>query len=154
MSFCPKCGAKVDEEMAFCPKCGAPLKVEQPQDLKETGKEFGEGMREHGRELRERMREERRQLREQRRRDEKAEKDEKGEKNEQPEKYEKREFSFVGPLIGGLVLLFLGLMFYVQLTGYLKPEIVWALMFVTIGAIIIVAVIYGATMAARRHPRT
>lgn len=147
MSSCPKCGAKTEEEMAFCPKCGASLKVEQPQDV-------GERMREQGREFRYRMREERRRLREQRRRDEKSEKDEKGEKNEQPEKYEKREFSFVGPLIGGLVLLFLGFMFYAQLTGYLKPEIVWALMFITVGVIIIVAVIYGATMTTRRHPKT
>jgi len=151
MSFCPKCGAEVKEEMAFCPKCGAPLKVEQPQDMKEMGKEIGERMREHGRELRERMREERRQFRGQRRRDEK---NEKAEKNEQPEKYEKREFSFVGPLVGGLVLLFLGFMFYAQLTGILEPQIVRALLFITIGIIIIVAVIYGATMATRRHPRT
>ena len=30
MSYCPKCGTKVSEEMAFCPKCGAPLKAEKP----------------------------------------------------------------------------------------------------------------------------
>jgi cation transport ATPase len=147
MSSCPKCGAKIEEEMAFCPKCGASLKVEQPQDV-------GERVREQGREFRYRMREERRRLREQRRKDEKSEKDEKGEKSEQPEKYEKREFSFVGPLIGGLVLLFLGFMFYAQLTSSLAPEIVWALMFITVGVIIIVAVIYGATMTTRGHPKT
>lgn len=28
MSYCPKCGNKVDESAAFCPRCGAPLKVE------------------------------------------------------------------------------------------------------------------------------
>jgi uncharacterized membrane protein YvbJ len=147
MAFCPKCGAKAEEEMAFCPKCGAPLKAVGSQDS-------GERMREQGREFRDRMRDERRRLREQRRRDEKAEKDEKGEKHEQPEKYEKREFSFIGPLIGGLILLFLGFMFYAQLTGYLKPEIVWASMFITLGVIIIAAVIYGATVATRRHPKT
>ena len=26
MSYCPKCGNKVDETMAFCPSCGASLK--------------------------------------------------------------------------------------------------------------------------------
>ena len=23
MSYCPKCGNKIDESMAFCPRCGA-----------------------------------------------------------------------------------------------------------------------------------
>ena len=27
MSYCPKCGNKVDETMAFCPRCGASLKA-------------------------------------------------------------------------------------------------------------------------------
>ncbi len=26
MSYCPKCGNKVDETMVFCPRCGASLK--------------------------------------------------------------------------------------------------------------------------------
>ena len=26
MSYCPKCGNKVDETMVFCPQCGASLK--------------------------------------------------------------------------------------------------------------------------------
>jgi len=26
MSYCPKCGNKVDETMTFCPRCGAALK--------------------------------------------------------------------------------------------------------------------------------
>ncbi|NLB75911.1 MAG: zinc ribbon domain-containing protein [Crenarchaeota archaeon] len=30
MSFCPKCGNKVDESMAFCPHCGASLKGTPP----------------------------------------------------------------------------------------------------------------------------
>ena len=27
MSYCPKCGNKVDETMVFCPRCGASLKA-------------------------------------------------------------------------------------------------------------------------------
>jgi uncharacterized membrane protein YvbJ len=27
MSYCPKCGHKVDETMTFCPNCGASLKT-------------------------------------------------------------------------------------------------------------------------------
>jgi len=30
MSYCPKCGNKVDETMAFCPRCGASLKEPTP----------------------------------------------------------------------------------------------------------------------------
>lgn len=117
MSYCPKCGAKVEEEMTFCPKCGAPLKTEQPQEW--------------------------------RRRAEKGEKAEKREKGEKAEKHEKREFGFIGPLIGGLILIFLGLTFYLQLLGYRVWEIAWAFFLVTIGIIIIIGTIY----ATRRYPR-
>jgi len=117
MSYCPKCGAKVEEEMTFCPKCGAPLKAERPQEW--------------------------------RRRAEKGEKAEKHEKGEKAEKYEKREFGFIGPLIGGLILIFLGLTFYLQLLGYRVWEIAWAFFFIIIGIIIIIGTIY----ATRRHPR-
>lgn len=87
---------------------------------------------------------------------EKAEKREKGEKEEKretTEKYEKREFGVIGPLIGGLILIFLGLIFYLQITGLLGREFALALFFIIIGIIIIVGSIYGVTMAKRRHPR-
>jgi len=82
-------------------------------------------------------------------RPEKAEKSEKEEKREKTEKYEKREFGVIGPLIGGLILIFLGLMFYLQLIGYRVWEIAWALFLVIIGIIIIIGAIY----AARSHPK-
>ena len=106
--------------MTFCPKCGAPLKAERPQEWRRRA-EKGE----------------------------KAEKAEKSEKREKAEKHEKREFGFVGPLIGGLILIFLGLMFYLQLLGYRVWEIAWAFFFIIIGIIIIIGTIY----ATRRHPR-
>ena len=31
MSYCPKCGNKVDETMVFCPHCGASLKNAPPE---------------------------------------------------------------------------------------------------------------------------
>jgi hypothetical protein len=30
MSYCPKCGNKVEESMTFCPNCGASLKAQAP----------------------------------------------------------------------------------------------------------------------------
>ncbi len=126
MPYCQKCGTNVREEMAFCPKCGAPLKVEKPPAPAI-------------------------------RRDEKAEKREKREKEEKgekAEKYEKREFGVIGPLIGGLVLIFLGLMFYLQVTGFLGRQAATALFLIIVGIVIIIGVLYATMIAARRHPRT
>lgn len=121
MSYCPKCGAKIDEEMAFCPKCGAALKVAQAKPV---------------------------------RRDEKAEKSEKSEKSEKGEKHEKGEYGFLGPLIGGLILIFVGLAFYLRVILDIRTEAVWAFFFVILGIVIIAAAVYGAMMAGRRHPKT
>jgi len=125
MSYCPKCGTKVSEEMAFCPKCGAPLKAEKPPtEAPPTGYRSEKA--------------------------EKAEKHEKQEKGEKTEKHEKREFGFIGSLIGGLILIFFGLMSYLQVTGFLGREVVGALFLILIGIMIII----GGLYAARRHPRT
>jgi len=131
MSYCPRCGSKVSEEIAFCPKCGAPLKGEKPpaQAVPAPAPYRGE----------------------------KAEKHEKGEKREKAEKYEKREkreFGVIGWLIGGLILILLGLMFYLQVINLLPREVIWALFFIIVGVIIIVGAIYVAMMASRRHPKT
>ena len=123
MSYCPKCGAKVTEEMEFCSKCGAPLKVAQaPPETR--AREY--------------------------RRNEKAEKTEKHEKNE---KYEKREYGFMGPLIGGLILIFLRLAFYLRIALNVSSGAVWAIFFVIIGIVIIAAAVYGAMTAGKRHPK-
>jgi uncharacterized membrane protein YvbJ len=147
MPYCPKCNNEVSEEMEFCPKCGAALKGEQYSDVEKWGKEFGERMAQKGRELGERMSE-----RAKRRAERRAQRDEKYEKYEKTEVHEKHEFVFVGPLIGGLVLIFLGLMFYLQIIGSLNAAIVGALFFIVIGVIIIAAGVFAATMAKRRHP--
>jgi uncharacterized membrane protein YvbJ len=128
MSNCPKCGAKVREDMSFCPKCGAPLKAEKPpaEAAPTTAPRRSEKA------------------------EEKAEKHEKGEK---AEKYEKHEVSFIAPFIGGLILIFLGLMAYLQVTGILKRELAGALFLIIVGIIIIIAAFYAMTIAAKRHPR-
>jgi uncharacterized membrane protein YvbJ len=123
MPYCFKCGAEVEEDMAFCPKCGAPLKVGETTaeaKPKVTVKE------------------------------EKTEKHEKGEKREKTEKHEKREFSFIGPLIGGLILIFLGLMSYLQIVGFVERRLLGALFLVLIGVIVIIL----GLAAWRRHPKT
>jgi uncharacterized membrane protein YvbJ len=123
MSYCPKCGSKIEEEMVFCPKCGAPLKVQQTTAGGRTAYR-------------------------------KEEKAEKGEKNEKTEKREKHEYGFLGPLIGGLVLIFIGAASYLEIATTIDSKVIWAIFFVIIGVLIIAGAIYGYTRAAKRHPKT
>lgn len=129
MSHCPNCGNEITEEMSFCPKCGTALKA-APAPAPETT------------------------TRTTYRRDEKREKEEKGEKREKGEKHEKRGYSFLGPLIGGLILIFIGLVSYVNITGMVDTRMLWAFFFVAIGIVIILGAVYGSVLASRRYPRT
>ena len=132
MSYCPKCGNKVDETMAFCPRCGASLKGTAPSQAAPAPAY--------------------------RRRDEKSEKNEKQEKNQQPEKGEKQEKGeqgFIGFLIGGIILITIGAFTLIDLT---YPSISsgqhWAIMLLIIGIIIIIGAIYVAVIARKRNPPT
>lgn len=132
MSNCAKCGTEVSEEMKFCPKCGASLKVEpvpaEPVSPAPYRAEKAE-------------------------KQEKTEKEEKYEKREKEVRYEKRESSFIGPLIGGLILIFLGLMFYFAVTASLRWETAGAVFFILVGIVIIIGAVYAAVIATRRHPK-
>ena len=136
MPHCPKCGSVVDEKMVFCPKCGAPLRTEQPADL-----------RDQWRTKRREWREQRREQRRQRRHAEKSEKDEKREKTE------KHEYVFLGPLIGGLVLIIIGTFLYFLIVGGSGGEFLGALFLVFVGLIVIVAALYSILVRERRRPR-
>ena len=133
MSFCPKCGKKTSEDMVFCPNCGAALKVGQAEPQPE------------------------RVVRYRHEKEEKAtEKREKHEKHEKYEVHEKREYGFLGPLIGGLILVFVGLSVYLSVEEA-APSLnaaLWALFLIFVGVIIIAAAAYAVIMASRRHPRT
>jgi pilus assembly protein TadC len=137
MSYCPKCGNKVDETMAFCPRCGASLKAtEQVHTTPPPAQPY-------------------------RRRDEKSEKNEKQEKQEKNqssqrgEKQEKGESGFIGYLIGGLILITLGFFSVLQISGYFTANSgqSWAIMLLIIGIIIIIGAIYVALIARRRSPQ-
>ncbi len=144
LSVCPKCGSKVRDEMNFCPKCGTPLKVAaQPQPaappVAPAPAPAPAPYRAEKQEKREK--------------EEKGEKQEKQEKEEREQRSEKTETSFVGPLVGGIILVFAGFILYLVVTGSLQWQSVGALFFIVIGIIIIVGGIYAATMASRRHPK-
>jgi uncharacterized Zn finger protein (UPF0148 family) len=135
MPECKKCGFKVKEDMSFCPNCGASLReaavaVPQPPAPPERPTHV---------------------------RYEKEEKHEKQEKREKGEKHEKGEYGFIGPLIGGIVLIIIGLMSYLQVTGMINDVtrgILWAFFIVVVGLLLILGAIYAMTTARRRYPRT
>lgn len=116
----------VGELMVNCPKCGASLKAATPGAPTDWRRERLE-----------------------RRREERAEKYEKYEKGE---KYEKREHPFIGPLIGGLILIFLGVVSYLQILGYNLWQYTWPFFLIIIGLVIIIGAL--ARMARRRNPQT
>jgi len=127
LSYCPQCGAKLEEDVSFCPKCGAPVKMAQTTaETRPTEYQRGE----------------------------KSEKNEKAEKHEKGEKKEKHELGFFAPLIGGLILVFLGVAAFV---GMEYPNYdwrwFWAFFLLLIGVIVIIAAIYGALVLGKRHPK-
>jgi hypothetical protein len=133
MPECKKCGAKVKEDMSFCPNCGAPLReaaAVAPQPSAPAPPPTT-----HVR----------------------HEKEEKSEKGEKREKHEKGEFGWIGPFIGGIVLIIIGLVSYFEVTGILSPvtqQMLWAVFIVIVGIILIFGAIYAMTTARRRYPRT
>lgn len=130
MAQCPKCGSEVSEEMSFCPKCGAALKIQSPPPAETRPRHY--------------------------RRNEKSEKNEKHEKEEKGEKGEKGEkqgYGFLGPLIGGLILVFLGASFWLELTGVLSARYMWSFFLLLVGIVIIIAALYAAFVLTKRHPR-
>jgi uncharacterized membrane protein YvbJ len=129
MPYCPKCGTKVDEDTVFCPKCGASIK----------GVQAAPSRVEYRHEKREK--------------EEKNERD-RDEKREKGEKHEKRGVGLIGPIIGGLVLIFLGLAYFLENTGVIERGVIWAFFLVAIGVIIIIGAFIGLSMAYRRNPQT
>lgn len=134
MSYCPKCGNKVDETMAFCPRCGAPLGSASVASAPPPPYQRDE-------------------------KNEKQEKQEKGEKQEKNEpekgeKHEKGEFSFIGWLIGGLILIFIGALYFLNLHFRLvNTTTAWALFLLVIGVVIITVGAYLGMRARRQNPR-
>lgn len=152
MPTCPKCGARTREGMNFCPNCGASLQVveaaptpptprtEAPPTAPSAPAPAAPTYRGEKEEKGEKQ--------------EKNQRDEKHEKMEEEQRHEKREYDFMGPLIGGLFLMFVGFILYLVVTGSASIELAGALFFIILGIVVIIGAIYAATMASRRHPQT
>ena len=129
MPNCPKCNSRVTEAMSFCPNCGASLKA-TPAQAPSPAPAMP-------------VRQEKQ---------EKQEKGEKQEKTEKGEKHEKQGAALLGPIIGGIVLILLGVMAYLSIAQPSIQPMLGAYFLVIIGIVIIVAALYGAMIATRKHP--
>lgn len=136
LPYCHKCGSEIKEEASFCPQCGVGLKAGIPQPS--TSSDY--------------FRNEKGEKQEKNEKNEKNEKEEKMEKGEQQEKYEKKEYDILGPLIGGIILIFVGFMFYLAVTGMFSFSSIFPIFLIIIGAIIILGVAIGALIANKRNP--
>ncbi|PVX27496.1 MAG: hypothetical protein CW716_02015 [Candidatus Bathyarchaeum sp.] len=134
MPYCHKCGSEVTEENSFCPKCGASLKATAPRPPMPP---------EHHRN----------EKAEKQEKQEKQEKEEKMEKDQQHEKYEKQEYSILGPLVGGVILILFGFLSYLAVSGFINVSSIWPFILIVIGAIVILGVAAGAVMARGKNPR-
>ena len=138
MPNCPKCGVKVSEAMNFCANCGTNLKPSPPPvqvaEPAPTPSPPPPSVRYE--------------------KHEKHEKSEKHEKGEKTEKHEKRQYGPMGPIIGGVILIALGLFFYLMMTMNFPTQFTWAYFLMFVGIAIILSVIIGAMMASRRNPPT
>jgi F0F1-type ATP synthase assembly protein I len=134
MPYCHKCGSEVNESMTFCSQCGTPIKaaVTRPPMPPEYH---------------------RNEKSEKDEKQEKQEKEEKMEKGEQYEKYEKHEFSILGPLVGGVILILFGFLSYLAVSGFINVSSIWPFILIIIGAIVILGVAAGAVMARGKNPR-
>jgi len=122
MSYCPKCGNKVDDTMTFCSNCGTRLKDSTSSQAQPIESD---------------------------QRQEKTEKNKEQETRTPPEKAgkpEKAERGFVYYLAGGLILITISVFAILELT---KPALMTgqnlAFVFVIIGLIVIFAAVYAAT---------
>jgi uncharacterized membrane protein YvbJ len=126
MSYCPKCGNKVDETMMFCPKCGASLKGQAVPTQTATSQPY--------------------QYR--------NEKNEKNQRNEKGEKQEKGEYGYVGWLIGGIVLIIIGVFAVLGFLYRFDSVLMNAVGILIVGFVILIVGVLVSRTAKKRNPNT
>jgi hypothetical protein len=118
MPFCPKCGEEVIEIMDFCPRCGFSLKDTQYENIGDRVEAEVKRAKEGWKEERWRM------------------------GGERWQRYGEPRFSFLGSLIGGLILICLGLAFYFQIVEGLGLRFFLSSFIVIVGIIVIALGMY------------
>jgi len=109
LPYCINCGAEVEEDAQFCPNCG---RAQRPVSYGVLAGPAGQ-------------------------RGEKAEKQEKGEKEGKGGKNEKgeKDEGGTGPLTGGLILIWLGITFFLTTSNYITWSSWWAYFLLGLGVI-------------------
>ena len=121
--FCAKCGAQIPPDAAYCPNCGTSSSTGRPAQPAATSvPPYGYYRHRH----------------------EKQEKQEKGEKNEKG-----REGDVTGAITGGLILIWLGVTFFLQENNYISSGNWWAYFLMGIGAILILQGLLRYAMSRR-----
>ncbi len=120
MPYCTNCGAEVEENAQYCPNCGRAQRPVAHQGMAGPGRQRGE-------------------------KTEKQEKQEKREKGERNEKGEKDQDG-AGPLTGGLVLIWLGITFFLATSNYIIWSSWWAYFLLGLGIIFLLraAIVYAS----------
>ncbi|MBT8171865.1 zinc-ribbon domain-containing protein [Candidatus Bathyarchaeota archaeon] len=136
MPYCHKCGSEINEKASFCSQCGVTLKAGTS----------------HQRSSPDYFRNEKGEKQEKNEKNEKNEKEEKMEKGEQQEKFEKKEYDVLGSLLGGIILIFVGFMLYLAVTGAFSFSSIFPFFLIIIGVIIVLGIVLGAIMANKRNP--
>jgi len=114
MPFCPKCGGSVEETMAFCPTCGTSLNG-MPPTQEAPNKEKLEPQVNYT----------------------------PPEKAKAEIEEEKRDYSYVGFLVGGLILIVIGVFAVLDLTStFLSFSQDLEIMLILVGAIIVCGSLY------------
>ncbi|MDG6995328.1 MAG: zinc-ribbon domain-containing protein [Nitrososphaerota archaeon] len=121
-TYCSSCGASLIPGAAYCAKCGARVGVAHAASAPPPVY--------RGREYRR----------------EKQEKQEKGEKQERG-----RRGSLIGPIIGGLILIWLGVTFFLQQSNYIPSDAWWAYFITGIGVILVAQGLVGYVMNRRAY---
>jgi hypothetical protein len=116
--YCHKCGSALPTGSSYCPICGTPV----PSAPVGTGAQPAPSPGPYSRRAY---------------RYEKYEKQEKLEKNEKGEKGTGRPGSIIGPVVGGLILIWLGITFYLQEIGSIPLANWWAYFILGIGFILV-----------------
>lgn len=131
--YCHNCGAPLPPGALFCPRCGTAVPSTQSTGAPPPPYYDRQSYRD---------------WRRQQRRSEKDEKNEKGEKGEKAEKGGGGG-ALLGGIIGGAILIWLGISFYLQEIGYLAAFNWWALFIAGIGVILIFQGVYLYTRSRK-----
>jgi hypothetical protein len=125
-SFCSRCGSRIPVGAGFCPNCGLAVsgppsgQPQSPATPRRQEKYYGRGY------------------------EKQEQHNEKGEKNEKG-----RGGDITGAITGGLILVWLGVTFFLQENGYLASGNWWAYFIMGIGAILILHGVMRSAMSRR-----